>query len=151
MIGHCLCGGVAFELQGPITDIEICHCSRCQRATGSAFAAEFRVRAENFRWLRGEELISFYDAPVLREPPPYRNSFCKTCGSPLPSIFAGNPAVAIPSGFVEGEIPVRAADHIWIAKKAGWLNLREIGNLPEFDGDPTDESNAGLMAPLKLS
>lgn len=150
MLGRCLCGAVTFEFQGPTTDIEICHCTRCQRVTGSAFAAEFRVRAENFRWLAGAELISFYDAPILRSSPAYRCSFCKICGSPLPSIFAGNPVVAIPAGLVEGDISARAADHIWIGKKAGWLNLREIGKLPEHDGDPTEESNARLMEPLKL-
>jgi Glutathione-dependent formaldehyde-activating enzyme len=68
MTGQCFCGSVAFEFDRPVTDIELCHCSRCQRATGSPFAAQFRVRADKFRWLRGEELISFCDAPILREP-----------------------------------------------------------------------------------
>ena len=116
MTGQCFCGSVAFGFDGPTTDIEICHCSRCQRATGSAFAAEFRVRAEKFRWLRGEELISIFDAPILREPPSYRRSFCRTCGSAVPSVFAGNPVVTIPTGLVDGDVPVRAADHIWVAK-----------------------------------
>ena len=48
MTGQCFCGSVAFEFDLPITDIEICHCSRCQRATGSPFATEFRVRADKF-------------------------------------------------------------------------------------------------------
>jgi hypothetical protein len=151
MTGQCFCGSVAFEFDGPITDIEICHCSRCQRATGSPFAAEFRVRAEKFRWGWGEALISHFDAPILREPPAYRRSFCRNCGSAVPSVFAGNPVVAIPTGLVDGDIPARAADHIWMSKKANWLNLREIGALPEYDGDPTPESSAKLIAPLKLS
>jgi len=151
MTGQCFCGSVAFEFEAPITDIEICHCSRCQRATGAPFAAEFRVRADKFRWIRGEELISNFDAPILREPPGYRRSFCKTCGSAVPSVFAGNPAVAIPTGLVVGDIPARAADHIWVSKKASWLNLREIGRIPEYDGDPSAESNARLMEPLKLN
>ena len=150
MTGQCFCGSVAFEFDGPTTDIEICHCSRCQRATGSPFAAEFRVRADKFRWLRGEDLISFCDAPILREPPAYRRSFCKTCGSPLPAVFAGNPVIAIPTGLVDGEIPARAADHIWMSKKANWLNLRELGTLPEHDADPPAESTARLIEPLKL-
>ena len=88
MTGQCFCGSVAFEFDGPTTNIEFCHCSRCQRATGSPFAAEFKVRAEKFRWLRGEGLISFCDAPILRDPPAYRRSFCKTCGSQVPTLFA---------------------------------------------------------------
>lgn len=136
MTGQCFCGSVAFEFDGLTTNIETCHCTRCQRATGAPFAAEFRVRAEEFHWLRGEGLISFCDAPILREPPAYRRSFCKTRGSAVPAVFAGNPTVAIPTGLVEAEIPARAVDHIWVSKTANWLNLREIGTLPQFDGDP---------------
>jgi hypothetical protein len=150
MTGQCFCGSVAFEFDPPITHIEICHCSRCQRGSGSPFAAQFCVRAEKFRWLRGEELISFFDAPILREPPAYRRSFCKTCGSAVPAVFAGNPVVAIPTGLVDGDLPARAVDHIWMSKKANWLDLRELAALPQHAGDPTDESNARLMEPLKL-
>ena len=150
MTGRCFCGSVAFEFDGPITDVEICHCSRCQRATGSPFAAEFLVRAEKFRWLRGEDLILFFDAPILRDPPAYRRSFCKTCGSGVPAVLSGNPVVAIPTGLVDGDIATHAADHIWVSKKANWLNLRKIGSLPQFDRDPTPESNAKRIEPLKL-
>lgn len=150
MTGRCFCGSVAFEFDDPITDIEICHCTRCQRASGSPFVAEFLVRADKFRWLRGEELIAFYDAPILRDPPAYRRSFCRTCGAAVPSVFAGNPVVAIGTGMVEGDLPVRAGDHIWIGKKANWLNLRELGALPEHDRNPTPESNKHRIEILKL-
>jgi len=150
MVGRCLCGGVAFEFEGPFTDVEICHCSRCQRATGAPFAAEFRVRADRFRWLRGEELISFYDAPILRDPPAYRRSFCTRCGSRVPVLFSGNPAVAIPTGLVEGGLEVRAADHIWTNRKASWLDLQQLAALPQHREDPTPDSNAKLMRPLQL-
>lgn len=150
MTGRCFCGSVAFEFDAPITDIEICHCSRCQRASGSPFAAEFRVRAEKFRWLRGQELISFFDAPILREPPAYRRSFCRTCGAAVPAVFPGNPVVTIPTGLVEGDLPARAASQIWVSEKASWLNLGELAELPEHPRDPPPESNARLMKPLGL-
>jgi hypothetical protein len=68
----------------------------------------------------------------------------------VPAVFAGNPVIAIPTGLVDGEIPARAADHIWMSKKANWLNLRELGRLPEHDADPPAESSAKLIEPLKL-
>lgn len=140
MIGRCFCGKVAFEFSTPITNIEICHCSRCQRASGSPFVAGFRVRAENFRWVCGEDLISFFDAPILREPPAYRNSFCKICGSPLPSVFPADPTVAIPTGLVEGNIPARAVNHIWVSKKANWLDLQKLATIPQYDENPPPRS-----------
>jgi hypothetical protein len=94
MTGQCFCRGVAFEFDGPTTDIEICHCSRCQRATGSPFAAEFRVRADKFRWLRGEELLSFFDAPILREPPAYRRTTMTDIVTAVSTVLAACPCCA---------------------------------------------------------
>jgi len=137
MTGKCFCGRVAFEFEGPATDIELCHCSRCKRATGAPFAAEFKVPADKFRWLRGEDLISFFDAPILRNPPAYRRSFCKACGSKVPTVFASNPAVNIPAGLVDGDVPTRATRHIWMSMKSNWLDLDEICALPQYDRDPS--------------
>jgi hypothetical protein len=136
MTGQCFCGSVAFEFDGPTSNIQICHGTRCQRATGAAFSTEIRARAENFRWLRGEELISHCDAPILREPPAYRRSFCQRCGSQVPVAFADIPLVAIPTGLVDGPIAAHAVEHIWVSKKANWLDLREIGALPTHDTEP---------------
>jgi len=136
MTGRCLCGEVAFEFEDPAAELEICHCSRCRRVTGSAFNAELRVPRAKFRWLRGEDRIACFDAPILRDPPPYRASFCRTCGSPLPSVFGDNPSVAIPAGLVEGDVPARAARHIWFAQRLSWLDLRALAALPTLDGDP---------------
>jgi len=91
-----------------------------------------------------------YDAPILRDPPAYRRSFCSRCGSRVPVLFPGNPAVAIPTGLVEEGLPVRAADHIWIAKKASWLDLQQLAALPQHPEDPPPDSNAELMRPLRL-
>ncbi len=130
MTGHCLCGAVVFEFEGPASEVDICHCSRCRRVTGSAFSTEFRVPAESFRWLRGADRIAVYDAPVLREPPAYRASFCSICGSTLPSVFPGQTRVAIPAGLIDDDVQTRAAKHIWISQKLGWLDLHELAGLP---------------------
>src|SRR5688572_4859521 len=151
MTGQCFCGSVSFEFDGPTSNIELCHCTRCQRATGSALSAEFRVRVENFRWLRGEELIAHCDAPILREPPAYRRSFCQRCGSPVPVVASGSPFVAVPTGLVDGPIAARVIDHIWVSKKANWLDLSELGALPQYDTEPNSESqHQDLMGPLNL-
>jgi hypothetical protein len=136
MKGQCLCGSVAFAFEGPLSDIQICHCTRCRRATGAAFAAEVRVRADGFRWLRGQNLISHFDAPVLRDPPAYRRSFCSRCGSAVPVVPEGESKVCIPTGLIDGAISARPAEHIWYAKRANWLNFAELDALPKFEGDP---------------
>jgi hypothetical protein len=40
----CLCGGVAFEIDGRLTPIQLCHARRCQKFTGSAFPPEMAAK-----------------------------------------------------------------------------------------------------------
>jgi len=76
--GSCLCGGVAFEASDQI-ELRNCHCSRCRKARGAAYAANLFVPAGGFRWLRGEDLLINYRLPNTQR---FGNSFCRICGSP---------------------------------------------------------------------
>lgn len=82
--GGCLCGGVRFEIARARGPFELCHCTRCRKASGSAFVPWLWALREDFRLLQGEELIRRYEAPLRDKPPPYRTSFCGRCGSPVP-------------------------------------------------------------------
>ena len=66
--GGCLCGGVRFEIARAVGPFELCHCSRCRKASGSAFMPWLGVRRDDFRLLQGEELIQRYEA-ALRDKP----------------------------------------------------------------------------------
>ena len=123
MKGRCLCGTVVFEFQGQATPIELCHCVRCQRAYGSAFAATFYVKAADFRWLQGRDTISMFDAPIRDKPPPYRHSFCRVCGSPLPIVREDTPTVEIPAGCVQGEFGSRPLHEQWVRQSAPWWSV----------------------------
>ncbi len=61
--GSCLCGGVAYEMSPPFVFFHHCHCSRCQKSSGSAFGANILVKAAQFRWTRGEELVGHWELP----------------------------------------------------------------------------------------
>lgn len=148
MRGECLCSAVAFEFDPPVTEIEICHCHRCQHATGSAFAAGFYVRTETFRWLQGEELITKYEAPVLREPPPYRRWFCRRCGSPVPVLDAAAPSVEIPAGLIDKDSGARPTYQMWNRHRAAWTPQIE---LPAFDESPPAHERARLFSALDES
>jgi hypothetical protein len=79
--GSCLCGKVRFEIDSRLTPIQYCHAARCRKATGSAFAAELAARTADFRWVSGADIVAVYEAPLLREPPPYRHASVAACGS----------------------------------------------------------------------
>ena len=46
--GSCICGEVAFEVEGPFDHFLNCHCSRCRKATGTAHSCEVIVKAPSF-------------------------------------------------------------------------------------------------------
>lgn len=76
--GHCMCGGVRFELTAEPLSAGYCHCTRCQRRTGTAASAQARVAPGTVRLLAGEELVRDY-APDDG----WTKSFCSVCGSAL--------------------------------------------------------------------
>jgi Glutathione-dependent formaldehyde-activating enzyme len=52
--GHCLCGGVRFEVTEEPTGAGYCHCTRCQRRTGAAASPQARIVPGALRLLTGE-------------------------------------------------------------------------------------------------
>ncbi len=59
----------------------MCQCSRCRKATGAAFATNLFVKAEQFKWISGKEMVGEY---AMEEPNTFGNAFCKKCGSRSP-------------------------------------------------------------------
>jgi hypothetical protein len=69
---------VRFEIDGPLMRSSHCHCRQCQKAHGAPFRTRARVAAADFRFLAGEELVSFYEST-----PGTHRGFCKVCGAPV--------------------------------------------------------------------
>lgn len=136
--GSCLCGAIRFEFTKPAGPFELCHCTRCRKVTGSAFFAGLYVRIEYFRLVAGADLITTYEAPILREPPAYRVSFCSRCGSPVPN---PNPetqrtrgrsgTLEIPAGLLDDEPGMKPDKHIFIELNPRWFEITD--DLPQYD------------------
>ena len=128
--GTCLCGGVSFAIDGALTPIQYCHALRCRKATGAPFAAEVAAEASSLRWLRGEALVTVFEAPLLREPPAYRRAFCRVCGSPLPIALDGTPYVVLQAGVLDGDPGTRPLHRAFVGQKAAWDTIAD--DLPRF-------------------
>jgi hypothetical protein len=123
--GSCLCGGVRFEIERPVGPFELCHCNRCRKASGSAFAAMITARSDGFRLLQGQDLLTSYDAPILEGPPAYRRSFCRRCGSPVPDPNTGADSIEIPAGLFDNDPQLRPDKHIYVELEPPWLNIAD--------------------------
>lgn len=126
--GSCLCGKVSFEINGKVSDIGQCHCSKCRKATGTAHAATLVTAKRSFRWLLGESHVRTYATDTG-----YDTAFCNVCGSPVPKLRNGK-VFMVPVGALDDDPGVRPVLHASVASKAPWFEL--YGDLPQHDERP---------------
>lgn len=119
--GSCLCGAVGFELEHPVSDIELCHCRKCKKAYGAPFAATLYGTRRTFRWTRGEACVRIYDSPLEDSPPAYRHSFCATCGSALPLVWDQLPFVEVPASCLDVPVDSRPAYQMFECQRLEWI------------------------------
>jgi hypothetical protein len=110
--GACLCGGVRYEVRGPLRDVLICHCVECRRWHGH-FSASAAARKEDLVMLeaRGLRWIQSPDSDARA-----RRGFCGECG-----LFWDPPnreTISIAAGTLDGPTGLRSVSH-WFVAQAG--------------------------------
>jgi hypothetical protein len=115
--GSCLCGAVAFAVEGPFDRFLNCHCSRCRKASGTAHSCEVIVKAAALRWLKGAESVVRFDLPQARS---FATAFCRTCGSPLPHLTRSGCEAIIPAGGFDEALGAAPDRHVHWASRADW-------------------------------
>jgi hypothetical protein len=63
--GGCRCGQVRFKVTLPPFLTMACHCTGCQRMTGSAFSLSAAFPTQGFSVIRGEPVIGGYTSEKL--------------------------------------------------------------------------------------
>jgi hypothetical protein len=126
--GGCGCGAVRFEVTEPLVAAFYCHCTRCQRRTGTAAAPSARTEPGSFRVVAGEEHVRRWTPEGG-----FAKAFCGVCGSAL---FAQSPTdpdiVAVRLGAIDGDPGVRPSYRQFVAYAAPWEPLPDDG-LARFD------------------
>ena len=126
MTGRCGCGEVAFRLTDAPIIVHACHCTWCQRETGSAFALNGVIEADRVEVTRG--------APVAVDLPSasgggQRVMRCPACQVALWSQYpGGSPALAyVRMGTLDDTSGVVPGVHIFTSTKQPWLTLPDDG------------------------
>lgn len=130
--GACLCGSVRYAVRPPFQQFQYCHCSRCQKATGTAHAANAFLPLDQFRWITGEDNLSYFSLPEAKY---FGTSFCKTCGSSMPIIIKASASVLVPAGSLEGLSDTQPKQSIFWGSRAEWYLSPE--GIPRFEGLPS--------------
>ncbi|PHS69492.1 MAG: aldehyde-activating protein [Methylophaga sp.] len=129
--GSCLCGEIRYQFVGPIKVFQYCHCSRCQKVTGSAHASNIIVDPEQFQWLSGEVFLGRFELPDTKH---FASSFCKQCGSSMPWLTKSGRALIVPAGTLDKDPQQKPVHNIFYADKAPWYN--DVNALPKYDKLP---------------
>ena len=129
--GSCLCGEVSYQFVGPVNVFQYCHCSRCQKFTGSAHASNIIIDPAQFRWLSGENFLGRFELPNAKH---FATSFCKKCGSSLPWLTQSGKAIVVPAGTLDDDPKVRPIHNIFFVDKAPWH--KEVDDLKKYEELP---------------
>jgi hypothetical protein len=127
LTGGCLCGGVRFELAEAPVSASYCHCTRCQRRTGTAASAQARIVPGSLRILSGEELVRVFEPPGGAG-----KVFCSACGAAL---WSRNPEtgeiMSVRLGAFDSDPGVRPSYRQYVAYAAPWEPIPDDG-LPRY-------------------
>ncbi|HYF24393.1 MAG TPA: GFA family protein [Baekduia sp.] len=141
LTGQCNCGAVRFEITEPLVAAAYCHCTRCQRRTGTATQASAVLAPGSLKLLQGEDVLRGWWAGDGGE-----KVFCSVCGS---HVFARNhdtqEPYAVRLGVIDGDPGVRPQGRVHVSSAAMWEPIPDDG-LPRLEGGlgrPADQIRAG--------
>ncbi|MEB3753561.1 GFA family protein [Acinetobacter sp. MD2(2019)] len=128
--GSCLCEGIRYEIHGELGDIIQCHCQRCRKASGSAYATNAVIAAADFKLIQGQFLLKKYQSTPITQ-----RFFCMECGSPIYSLKQDMPEIyRLRIGTLDTPITQKPTMHIFTAHKAEWDDIDDA--LPQYANRP---------------
>lgn len=130
MEGGCGCGAVRYRLIERPMFVNCCHCTWCQRETGSAFAINAILEPANVAILQGAP------EPVTTPSASGRGQViwrCPTCRVALWSNYGGRGDLLrfVRVGTLDKPHPVVPNAHIFTSSKVPWLDLGDA--IPAFE------------------
>lgn len=127
--GGCVCGAVRFKVTGEPSRVTICHCTWCQRRTGTAFGTEV-VFEDHQVLLTGGEIGRYRH--VSDESGRWLDAeFCRRCGSNLGFTLEAAPGIrTLPAGAFDDPTWIRAdryrMRHVYLRSRRTWSDLSPL-------------------------
>nr|WP_319388857.1 GFA family protein [uncultured Cohaesibacter sp.] len=122
LAGGCSCGAVRYQIETAPMIVHCCHCTWCQRETGSAFVLNALIEAERVTLLKG--------APVCIDTPSASGKGqkiwrCPDCQVALWSNYAGSgeKVCFVRVGTLDHPGALPPDIHIYTSTKLDWITL----------------------------
>lgn len=129
LTGGCNCGAVRYELTATPTGATTCHCTHCQRRTGTGSSTSAHAAPGTFRITRGQDHLKCWKPDGGAE-----KWFCAECGS---SIYGRlqrdgeDDRFVIRMGTLDTDPGVRPDAHLFCDSAPAWAPVPDDG-LPRF-------------------
>ena len=125
--GGCSCGSVRYELLAAPMSVHCCHCTDCQRHTGSAFVLNAIIETAAIKIRRGV----LEAVPVPRDYAPHDIHRCRKCKVALWSDYGNRPQIRfVRVGTLDNPKALRPDIHIYTRDKVPWLKIPK--GIPAF-------------------
>ena len=132
--GGCFCGAIRYRLNGEPLTLYVCHCTDCQRQTGSGFALSMFVSRSALDVTKGEpRAYAVTTSEGLRK----HGKFCAECSTRLwgePPKFPQ--VVVMRPGTLDDTTWLRPIAHIWTRSAQPWITIPK--DALTFEGQPED-------------
>ncbi|MBM3646377.1 MAG: GFA family protein [Alphaproteobacteria bacterium] len=128
LAGMCFCGAVHYSVSDEFRYALNCHCSNCQRTTGSAFKPFAGIECRKLSVTQGaSDLLIHGDQPDMAH-----DAHCRRCGSLLYSLVRDGQWVHVALGSLVDAPSIRPTAHIFVGSKAPWFTITD--DLPQYEG-----------------
>jgi hypothetical protein len=120
--GSCLCGKVAFTIEGDLSPPSACHCGQCRKQSGHVWSSTWThqdnlsfTASDTLRWFRASETA--------------RRGFCSECGSFLFWQHNEEDTISISMGALSAPTGLKLSKHIFVADKGDYYDISD--DLPQ--------------------
>ncbi|MEL7185438.1 MAG: GFA family protein [Pseudomonadota bacterium] len=128
--GHCFCGSIQFEVEGPEKFACFCYCGSCQRAAGAPVVPWATYEKESFSVLKGE--VHWHNSS-----PGVTRGQCSNCGTSISYETEARPGdIDITLNSHDDPSGPTLQAHIFTEDKHPWMTIGD--NLPRYEKNVGD-------------
>ncbi|MGQ7847081.1 GFA family protein [Granulosicoccus sp. 3-233] len=124
--GGCVCGKLRYCLRGLPQRVTICHCTWCQRRTGSSFGVELVFLEDQVRFRSGAPSVYRHVSDVSGRW--LDQHFCNNCGSGVGLTLEAVPGIqSISAGSLDDQDWLELASvrkrHVYVRSARQWTSI----------------------------
>jgi hypothetical protein len=119
--GGCLCGAIRYTISADVTELRACHCTSCQKMSGTGNSVNAIVPSKDFKLEKGalKRFSATADSGRM-----LNRYFCGDCGSHIYSQREVTPErMVVRAGTIENAPPMKITSHLWTKSKRPWSHI----------------------------